>query len=238
MTIPPNVAANLQEIYQLQSENEILSREHVELRQKIEQYKRRCRELKDKNGPLVKLQSMGKENRALTEDLEVCKSVICRLNAELLSSQEKLGIVEEPEVTNRQVLDIRNRTFVINDVNNKFSDRWPELKGLMLAYDQVIQDKNETIKGHENTLHQFKAQCKEIINENQDLHTQISDKQEKVTMSKCLGQAVLIQLQLHYAFFMCVNREWFLLKSGKFCIPTQLLFLKKMTYCMTKSLCS
>ncbi|OXA65129.1 Centrosomal protein of 89 kDa [Folsomia candida] len=172
-------AASLREICDLQKENEALSREHVELAQTIEKWKRRCHELRDKNTHFIKLQSVKKQNQALQEDLDVCKSVVCRLNHELMSSQEKLGILDDTDVDTGLQKQDNNQLEMSEAIQNPRTRLFP----LLVAYDEVIKEKNETIRGHENTLEHFKTRCREVVNENQDLHKVISDKQGKGTVS-------------------------------------------------------
>ncbi|ODN01713.1 Centrosomal protein of 89 kDa [Orchesella cincta] len=193
------LASQEKEVYQVLKENESLNLEICKLSQEIDEWRAKCQKMENKSTALTKAKSLSKENKEMVEDIEVLKSVICRLNKELAFYQDRLRFKyrSAPENipnystssgTDLDEADEGGRAPGAATVYSEDSKDWLQfprksLLPLLVAYDEVIAEKEEIIRDHELTIDRFKARCMEIIRENQEMHRLVSDNKDRGTIS-------------------------------------------------------
>lgn len=193
------------------------------LGQEVDGWREECQKMQNKSTALIKLKTLTQENQDLHADVDVHKSVIIRLNKELAYYQDKLRFKykdtpeEIPVYSSGGDTDDYGR-----DETSSGSERiadWLQnprksLLPLLIAYDEVIAEKDDHLKEYEVTIDRFKGKCMEIIKENESLHQLISSNKERV---RNLNLYIwLIEYQLH---FRCVQgsisiEEWEFLRSN------------------------
>ncbi|CAL8070603.1 unnamed protein product [Orchesella dallaii] len=191
------------EVYQVLKENESLNLEICKLGQEIEEWRAKCQKMENKSTALTKAKSLTKENKDMLDDIEVLKSVICRLNKELAFYQDRLRFKYRSAPENIPNYSTSSGTDLDDERDgdgcgggekrsarnySEDSKDWLQfprksLLPLFVAYDEVIAEKEEIIRDHELAIDRFKARCMEIIRENQEMHRLVSDNKDRGTIS-------------------------------------------------------
>jgi len=135
--------------------------------------------------------ALAKENKNLTEDMDVLKSVIHRLNKEMAFYKDKPRVKHHSKPDEVPIYTSSGPTSPteMDDRRNeaeKESDAWlkeprKKLQPLLAAYDEIIQEKDRIIKIQETALELIKTQRHEIGKENDEFRS------KKVVLSKPKG---------------------------------------------------
>lgn len=164
-------------------EIESLNMQIFKLGQEVDAWKEQCQKMENKSTALIKVKNLTQENSDLHADIDVHKSVIIRLNKELAYYQDKLRVKYKDAPENIPVYSSCTES---TDADSIFpEDDWlhyprKSLLPLLIAYDEVIAEKEDLLKDHEVTLDRFKGRCLEIAQENEALHQLISSNKDKV----------------------------------------------------------
>lgn len=136
------------------------------------------------------------ENKELTEDLNVLKTVVYRLNAQLERYQEKLrkvNIKVSQNIISNQKQSLEDISTVENEDKNFLSEihhghthtpiSWGKvnvhtLGPLLDAQQDSINEKELLIKNYERELSNFTGKLKEVITENELLHKSLMEDDE------------------------------------------------------------
>ncbi|KAL0127745.1 hypothetical protein PUN28_003174 [Cardiocondyla obscurior] len=132
------------------------------------------------------------ENAQLNEDVLLLKHVIYRLNAELERYQDKLKESGQ-SVSSKNINDVLNSKNLIDDIKT-VSESWGSvnthvLGPLLDAYQESLSEKQELVNKYEEDIANFSIRCKEVITENEYMHSEM----EKLK-SKCTRYADEIQI--------------------------------------------
>ncbi|XP_044744418.1 protein Cep89 homolog [Coccinella septempunctata] len=180
----------------LKSRLEGLSREYEEVRDLLEQYKvcQNCEEFK------IALEQFSSENSSLkkskvelSEDLDMLKTVVFRLNVQLERYQEKLrnnNIKDTIEKSANHFLTAEQQ--IVGDISREFPQEsshashphlpisWGKVNshtlGPMLeAFQETINEKDEIINEYEAEFSVFSGKLKEVLSENEKLHYRLNE---------------------------------------------------------------
>ncbi|KAG5893920.1 hypothetical protein JTB14_028730 [Gonioctena quinquepunctata] len=152
-------------------------------------------------------------NKELNEDLEMLKTVVYRLNVQLERYQEILrrnnvNIPIPPlseSLSKRDILEGSGDYIskeILSDVhrNHKHTPiSWGSvnkhtLGPLLDAYEDTIKEKEEIIQNYETEMCQFTGKLKEIIEENETLHSRLTD--DVGCSSKLKGEVEILRADL------------------------------------------
>lgn len=166
---------------------EAQNRQIIQLGQEIDAWREKCQQMENKSTALLKVKNLSLENKDLLADVEVHKSVIIRLNKELAYYQDKLRVKFKDTPENIPIYssgtDTEDGRGSFPEDGDWFQDPRKKLLPLLIAYDEVIAEKEDLIKDHEITLDRFKGKCMDIVKENEALHQLISSNKERVIFS-------------------------------------------------------
>lgn len=162
-----------------------------------------CRMLTKQNADYqLKMDEMASENQQLSNDIDMMKVLIYRLNVQLENYQEMLRKLNQNEkitsIYREKVGSLAAPTLTTNESNFESID-WGcvqshVLAPLLNAYQETIKEKNGLVKQYENELNQMTGRLKDILSENEALHEQTDDlKQANDTWQ---AEKVRLQAQL------------------------------------------
>lgn len=175
----------------LSKEVEAQNRQIIQLGQEIDAWREKCQQMENKSTALLKVKNLTQENKDLLADVEVHKSVIIRLNKELAYYQDKLRVKFKDTPENIPIYssgtDTEDGRGSFPEDGDWIQDPRKKLLPLLIAYDEVIAEKEDLIKDHEITLDRFKGKCMEIVKENDALHQLISSSKERVIFYSVLS---------------------------------------------------
>jgi len=123
------------------------------------------------------------ENIQLNEDVLLLKNVIFRLNTELEKYQDKLR-QSGHSVFSKNINDALDSKRSADNVK-KISESWGSvnthvLGPLLDAYQESLSEKQELINRYEEDIANLGARCKEVIMENESMHSEIEKLKSKV----------------------------------------------------------
>lgn len=205
------------------NENNILKNQISELAGKFNDTQieleslRHCRKCDDLSAMLEKykndLNSTKKNNNELTEDVNMLKNVVYRLNVQLERYQDKLNKhnIRVQRVQNfENDSELKENEQTVNESNlpeSHWNHRhtpisWGKvnvntLGPLLDAYQDTIKEKEDIIQSYEEEFVKFTGKLKDIIRENEVLHKRLNEDDEcsKVLSHKLEG----LKVELHNA---------------------------------------
>ncbi|CAH0551940.1 unnamed protein product [Brassicogethes aeneus] len=194
-------------------DNDYIKNQYQELMHSFEEIKmqleisQNCKTCEDLRVVVDKLSadntSISKTNRELNEDLEMLKTVVYRLNMQLERYQESLRknnikvtnpVLRSP---NKSVPEkITTHTITANILSESHSNHnhtpiaWGcvnlhTLGPLLDAYQDTLTEKEEIIGNYEIEISKFTGKLKEIIKENEVLHSKLTEDDECSAKLKC-----------------------------------------------------
>lgn len=109
------------------------------------------------------VESLGKENCEMKNDLKMLKILVFRLNKHIEHYQDLLN---ERDIK----FDEPRKTFDESEVASAWVVNSHLLSPLMNSYEERIREKNEIIKSYEIELNQVSAKIKKVLDENEKVH--------------------------------------------------------------------
>lgn len=176
-------------------EHEKLQNELEAVQQRCDQYDRErdkgcesCREYaKQTEEEQIEIDRLTHENAHLISDINMMKMLIYRLNLQLERCQEMCRkhdadskTVPTSDRINRLPDGLCSGARSLNDLNSENIEQieWRSvhsnaLAPLLTAYDETIKDKNNLLTQYESELSRVTGRIKDILNENEQLYTEI-----------------------------------------------------------------
>lgn len=149
---------------QLTVDNEHLQRDYNILQKKFEDFQ---------NQNCIDCDRKEKENVELKNDVKMMKTLVFRLNVQLENHQELLRKLNRNDKNISKIdFDPANSS---KDEINWGNVNTHTLAPLLNAYQEYLTDKNELIQQYEQEISIFTTNLKEIVEENDNLHTEIAN---------------------------------------------------------------
>ena len=131
---------------------------------------------KEKTNLLMTNKKLTTENAQSNEDVSLLKILIYRLNVELERYQDKLRLSEQGDDSNNA--DSAGDDVDVTSESKRISEAWGHvnlhaLGPLLEAYQENLAEKEELIKQYGSEMNHFSGRCKEIVAENEALHTEM-----------------------------------------------------------------
>lgn len=163
----------------LSAENQNITIELKELKKQVKGLRQKLKELGDENRrleedggkthreeELQELLSLREQAQELVDENDALKTTVHRLNVELSRYQTKYRPLSQNE-------NVKNTSLPMRGPPPPWLLDMKYLSPLMLAYEDMVREKDSIIDAHEEEMRSFRARVQDVVRENEQLHQQV-----------------------------------------------------------------
>ncbi|XP_045595150.1 centrosomal protein of 89 kDa isoform X2 [Procambarus clarkii] len=162
------------EVKNLSNQLHILTAEKATLERTLEEHK---------NDSTKSIAKMNQELKGWKDDTDVLKDILKRLNEQLNRYHIKHGPLRGEEETRRITKDISRQSIY-------------KLKALLIAYDELLFERDSTIKSSTEKLEKMMLRVNDVVCENEKLHNRLEKLQSEVPLGSEEAEMVAADARL------------------------------------------